>query len=301
MAKKPVCFVVKIDLKKAETLRKGLLEKGFQLSSPPYTLFSGKKKGVSCTLYESGKMTIQGKDKDEFIEFYIEPEILGDFQYTYRDDKVDMTARIGVDEAGKGDFFGPLCVAGVHANEEQIKKLVELGVADSKKINDKRIAKLAIKIKEICAHQIVVMNPLKYNELYIGFGNLNKLLAWGHATVIEALFQKTECSEVIIDQFAAEHVVSSALQRKNLQLNLTQRHRGEEDVVVAAASILARDSFVFGLAKLGQEINIELPKGAGAPVLNMGMKLYNMHGAGFFQRIAKTHFKTYSQIIGEGL
>ena len=45
-----------------------------------------------------------------------------------------------------------------------------------------------------------------------------------------------------------------------------QRHKAEEDIAVAAASILARDEFVKGLAKLEKQFNMELPKGASSAV-----------------------------------
>src|SRR5580693_626798 len=106
-------FVATIDLALADKLREDLVGQGFELTKPPYTLFSAQKTGVSCTLYTSGKLTVQGKGKDEFIAFYLEPEILKKLAYTHPELGVDMTARIGIDEAGKGDFFGPLCIAGV--------------------------------------------------------------------------------------------------------------------------------------------------------------------------------------------
>lgn len=115
-------FVATIDLALAAKLQTDLREQGFELTKPPYTIFSAQKQGISCTLYTSGKITVQGKGKDDFIAYYLEPEILKSLAYTYPESGVDMTPHIGVDEAGKGDFFGPLCIAGVQADEEGIKK-----------------------------------------------------------------------------------------------------------------------------------------------------------------------------------
>jgi ribonuclease HIII len=125
--KKPSCFVAEIDLKLADKLREDLIERGFELSQPAHTLFAAQKKGVSCTLYTSGKLTVQGKEMEEFITFYLEPEILKNVTYSYPEVGVDFTPRIGIDEAGKGDFFGPLCIAGVQADEAKIKELLALG------------------------------------------------------------------------------------------------------------------------------------------------------------------------------
>ena len=131
-------------------------------------------------------------------------------------------------------------------------------------MTDKSIYVIAPKIKKICLHHIVKINPSKYNEIYYQFNNLNRLLGWGHATTIEYLVGHSGCSQVIIDQFADESVVITALKRKKLKLDLTQRHRGEEDPVVAAASILARFTFLEGLKMLSDQFEISLPKGASS-------------------------------------
>lgn len=289
------CFVTELSKDLVEPLRQGLLEQGFVLSTPPHTYFQGKKKGVNVTLYQSLKLTVQGKEKDAFIEFFLEPQILKAFPHTHP--VIDTHPHIGVDESGKGDFFGPLCVAGVFATSDEIQELRSLGVQDSKKMKDKTIADLAKKISKRCAHKLVCIYPPKYNELYTQFGNLNLLLGWGHATVIEQLVTETLCDDVVIDQFAAEHVVERALQRKKLRANLTQRPRAEEDLVVAAASILARAAFVYGLQKIGNEVGIELPKGASAKVLSTGRKLVSLKGPEVLNLTAKTHFKTYREIL----
>ena len=294
----PTCFVAKIDLKLAEKLKSDLIEQGFVIKQLQYTLFSAQKKGVSCTLYTSGKLTVQGKDKDEFITYYLEPEILKTLTYSYPELGVDMTPRIGVDEAGKGDFFGPLCVAGVYAaGEEKVKELLTLGVRDSKRMTDKVILALAKKIRAQFPVSIVRMSPHKYNELYSQFKNLNRLLAWGHATAIADLVSETGCKEVIIDQFASEHLVISAVAKKELTIHLTQRVRAEEDVVVAAASIVARATFVEQIDHLSKEFGITLPKGANHGVTKAGIAFIAKHGKENLHRVAKLHFKTTDQVL----
>lgn len=297
MAPSP-CFVATIDLSLADKLQNDLLDQGFQLTTPAYTIFSAQKQGVSCTLYTSGKLTVQGKNKDEFIRFYLEPEILGSIAYSHPEASLDLTSRIGIDEAGKGDFFGPLCIAGVQASEDKIKELIKLGVRDSKKMQDKMILGLASKIKQCVPHSIVKLTPIKYNELYDSFHNLNRLLAWGHATAISELVEKTGCRNVIIDQFADESVVEVALQRKKMEVNLTQRHRGEEDPVVAAASILARAAFLQGMDELSSLVSHTLPKGAAAHVIEAGRQLVARHGQEVLKVVAKLHFKMTAQVLG---
>jgi ribonuclease HIII len=212
-----------------------------------------------------------------------------------------MTARIGIDESGKGDFFGPLCIAGVQADEAKIKELLSLGVRDSKQIADKAIRILSAKIKKSCSHTIIFISPKKYNELYANFQNLNKLLGWGHATAIAELVSKTGCTTVVIDQFASEHVVLSAIKQKKLPkeivLDLTQRHRAEADPVVAAASILARAAFLEGLEHLSKQFELEIPKGASSQVVKIGKQLVRKFGAQILEQTAKLHFKTKEEIL----
>lgn len=304
----PSSFVKTIDLKLADRMIMDLQAQGFTLTTPQYTLFSAAKKGISCTLYTSGKLVVQGKGMGEFIEFYLEP-LLQTFSFTYpqlqnegpkvKSKSVQLTdlseglfPHIGIDESGKGDYFGPLCIAGVYADLKDIEKLKSLGVKDSKNLSDATILKLAKAIRAVCIHHVVKINPQKYNELYAQFKNLNSLLAWGHATVIEQLVAKTECRDIFVDQFANERVVLTALKRKGLELNVMQRHRAEEDVVVAAASIIARETFLLGLALLGEQYLIKLPKGASAATIAAGKQFVAKHGREFLGMVGKLHFKT---------
>ncbi len=294
---KPACFVTTIDLRLAEKLKDDLASRGFQFEKPPYTIFSAKKERMSCTLYSSGKLTVQGKGKDEFIEFYLEPEILGNLSYSHPELDVDFTPHIGIDEAGKGDFFGPLCIAGLYADADGIRGLLQLGVKDSKALSDDKVHKAARSIKDRFPHAVITIFPERYNEMYESFHNLNRLLAWGHATAIAELVEKTSCKEILIDRFADESVVENAVKKKNITVNLTQRVRAEADPVVAGASILARAAFLDGLKKTGSPWAIDLPKGAGAPVLTAGKSIVRLHGRAILSQIAKLHFKTTQDIL----
>ncbi|MCH9630681.1 MAG: Ribonuclease HIII [Chlamydiia bacterium] len=292
------CFVTTINLSLAAKLKSDLEDQGFELKKPVYTVFQAKKKGVSLTLYESGKLMVQGKNKHEFITYYLEPEILQDLTYSYPEKNIEMHERIGVDEAGKGDYFGPLCIGGLYVNgEEDIGKLLKMGVKDSKRMNDDKILKLAKDIRKGFKHSIVRIFPKRYNEMYNTFHNLNQMLAWGHASAIEKLVEDTGCKSAIIDQFASEHVVAKALSRKSIDINLVQRHKGEEDPVVAGASILARASFVEGLDELKDKFTLKLPKGASAQVIDAAKVAVLKHGETILQEVAKLHFKTTEQVL----
>ncbi|OGN65205.1 MAG: ribonuclease HIII [Chlamydiae bacterium RIFCSPHIGHO2_12_FULL_49_9] len=293
---KSACFTATVSLDLAGKLENDLVDQGFEISKPPYTLFSAKKKGISCTFYESGKLTVQGKDKDSFIEFYLEPEILKEFKHSHAAAHLNLTPRIGMDEAGKGDFFGPLCVAAVYADGKTVQKLHEMGVKDSKTFSDASILKLAQKVRATCPYTVIRLFPLKYNELHAKFKNLNRLLAWAHTAALHDLVQKTGCKEAILDQFADKHVMETFIRQKKLEVNLQQKVRGEEDTVVAAASILARAGFLEGLKSLSEEIGLELPKGASQRVIEAGRQIVAQKGIDTLKRAAKTHFKTFKEL-----
>lgn len=290
-------YVKTIDLHLSSKLLKELQEKGFSISYPYFTKFQAKKEGISCTLYASGKLVVQGKNAPEFIEFFLEPEILLSFDYNTPATQSTFVPHIGIDESGKGDFFGPLCIAGVFVESHQLEALHKAGVKDSKTLTDISIRKIALHIRKICQYHIVRINPPKYNEIYVHFKNLNKLLAWGHATTIENLIEKSQCSTIIIDQFADESVVELALKRKKLQVHLTQRHRAEEDIAVAAASILARDAFLEGMDFLSQELGLSLPKGCSEAVKKTAAQILRKWGEEKLKSVCKQHFKTFHMIL----
>ncbi len=292
------CFVCEISKDLFVKIEGDLQKQGFSFTKPPYTIFSAKKEGLSCTLYASGKLTVQGKGHEEFITFYLEPEILGNLSFSHPEISVDLTPRIGIDEAGKGDVFGPLCIGGVYADEKTIPALIKLGIKDSKRLSDETVIKKSREIANLCPHKVLAIHPEKYNELYEKFFNLNHLLAWGHATVIETLYQQTGCDRATIDQFGHESLVENALRKKALNIRLHQRHRGEEDVVVAAASIMARAKFLESLQKLGEPYELSIPKGASKEVSLFCKRLFQSHGVTALEKTSKMHFKTVQEAMG---
>ena len=203
---------------------------------------------------------------------------------------------IGTDESGKGDYFGGLAVAGVMVDESTASKLRKLGVKDSKKLSDSRVGVLSTSIKEICPHSVVSIGPEKYNELYSKLRNLNRLLAWAHARVIENLLESVRCELVIADKFGDERYIEKALMEKGKQIRLEQRKKAESDPAVAGASILARDMFLEELKNTGEQIGTVLPKGAGPQVEVVARDLVKKYGEDVLEKIAKVHFKTTCKI-----
>jgi len=203
--------------------------------------------------------------------------------------------KVGVDESGKGDFFGPLVIAACYVGPEHLAELG--GVKDSKKLTDPQALRLADIIKRVCPHSVIAIMPPKYNELYAKIGNLNKLLAWGHAQAIENVLEKQPAKLIISDQFqAGGHVVKAQLKELGRQAEFISRVRAEADIAVAAASILARAEFLRRLEQLSGEIGITLPKGA-TNVIPTGKRVVATHGAQALSSVAKMHFKTAKEVL----
>ncbi len=279
---------------------RGLLEDlGFEFAPKEWTIFFGQKNKLSVAVYEKGpKVLVQGKGVEEFVQFELEPKILGEAKLGYEEvhSPEMFEPHFGVDESGKGDFFGPLVIAGVFVDRGITRKLLDAGVVDSKRIgSDARIRVLADTIRKTSLGLVetVLIGPPKYNELYEKFGNLNKLLGWGHARVIENLLaKKPDCPRALSDQFADERVVEQSLLRHGQKINIEQRQRAESDIAVAAASILAREGFINWLERKGKEIGLRLERGVSAGVKESAKKLIETNGPDALRAVAKVHVRT---------
>jgi ribonuclease HIII len=206
--------------------------------------------------------------------------------------------RIGTDESGKGDFFGPLVVAAFFMPEGQEDILRELGVKDSKRTSDARCREIADVLKKGYVHSVVAVGPEKYNDLYRKLRNLNRLLAWAHARAIENILERVPAGKAVTDQFGDEKFVRNALLKKGRTIELVQMPRAEEDPAVAAASILARAEFLTRLRSLSRETGADLPKGASTQVEEAAVRLVREKGPDILERVAKTHFKTTARVLG---
>jgi len=201
---------------------------------------------------------------------------------------------LGVDEAGKGDFFGPLVAAAAFVPEPAV--LRSIGVADSKRLKDENIIELAAEIKKRCFVSVVKINPPKYNELYAKFDNLNRMLAWAHSTAIENSLKEIQPDYILTDKFANEQVLESMLGELGRKAKIVQKTKAESNISVAAASIIARAEFVLSLQKLSFEYGMELPLGAGDPVLKAAKVFSEKFGKDNLRKVAKLHFRTLSMI-----
>jgi ribonuclease HIII len=214
---------------------------------------------------------------------------------------------IGTDEAGKGDFFGPLVTAGVYVDERTAKLLRTLGVRDSKLVGDRELRGLATNIRAVVGadkRAVIILAPKRYNELYKQMRsegkNLNTLLAWAHTRVIEDLIgHGLQPTYILSDQFGDKRYIESRLMvdTRLSGVPVLQMHRAEADVAVAAASILARDAFLHWLDQAGKTLGLTVPKGASPKVIDTGKLLVSRMGADGLKDYAKVSFKTMEKVL----
>ncbi len=254
-------------------------------------------------LYNSGKVLVQGKGAEDWVMFVLEPEVLQQavIGYDHLHDIASREPHMGVDESGKGDFFGPLVVASAYTDASVIDKLRKIGVRDSKKIRSDAVAlKLAGEIRKLLRNRcaVITVGPKAYNRMYSKVGNLNRMLAWSHARAIENLLDNVpDCPRALSDKFGPSRQIEHALMKKGRGIKLEQRIRAESDPAVAAASVLARAGFVYALRKMGKKLNLEIPKGASERVRKVAEKLLTEKGPGILSETAKCHFKTTDQVL----
>ncbi len=296
-------FTSPLTAAQADKLRGCLDDWGFELVEKPYTLYAAQKGKLNLAVYTKGpKILVQGKETEDFVKFRLEPEILGEAKLGYEEVLTPeaYSPHFGIDESGKGDFFGPLVVAGVYVDRGIARALKDAGVQDSKRItSDAKIRGLAGIIRSIpgAVHNVIAIGPERYNVLQQKMRNVNNLLGWGHARVIENLLeQRPDCPRSLSDQFANPSIIQRALLEKARRIQIDQRTKAESDPAVAAASILARERFIDWLEAAGRARGVTLPRGASAQVKAAARDIAARDGAGALRQLAKTHFRTAREI-----
>lgn len=283
-----------------------LLDSGnFRPATVPHAIAAADGDGCRIVLYRSAKCVIQGKGAEDFVMFTMEPLVLQQAGLGYEDvlNPEQSEPHVGVDESGKGDFFGPLVVAAAYVDEVLLPQMRDLGVKDSKNItSDKKSVDLAREIRKLLGDRfaLVTIGPEAYNRLYHKMRNVNTMLAWAHARVIENILEKVpDCKKAISDQFGAKRQVEQALMKRGRKIELVQRPKAESDMAVAAASILARATFVQTLQQYEKQYDQRIPKGASAAVREAAVELIRKTGPEMLLKTTKCHFKTADAVLGE--
>ncbi|MFA7159670.1 MAG: ribonuclease HIII [Kiritimatiellia bacterium] len=272
----------------------------------PYTSIAAETSECKIALYTSGKCLVQGKGAGDFVQFVLEPKVLGQVGVGYEEvlNPEQYQPHIGVDESGKGDYFGPLVIASAYADGPLAKQMLSIGVRDSKNISsDKRIFELAREIRKMLGRRfnVVVIGAAAYNRLYAKMKNVNLVLAWGHARAIENILADVPgCPRAISDQFGRKELIERALMGKGRQIELQQRHKAESDAAVAAASILAREAFLNAIRGMQEKYGLHIPKGASDMVIEAARQLVAKNTPEILLQAAKCHFKTTEVVLGSG-
>ena len=303
--KKLASYTAKLDDAQMEKLRAICEARGWLAFEVAYARFAFKADHakVNVTAYESGKVVVAGKGTEEFVTMTLEPEVVGAARLGY-DEVLHpdwFEAHAGLDESGKGDFFGPVVAATVIADKSAIEAWRAAGVQDSKKIAESQIIKLDQLIRETrgVAVRICLCGMPKYNELMSRPGaNLNRLLAWQHATALEQALAQKRVPWGLLDQFTKQPLVQRELTKKGVkEFDLRMRTHAEEDPVVAAASVVARAEFVRQMHTLSKKFGAKLQKGAGPLVKVQAHEIIEKFGARALGDFAKLHFRTAYEVV----
>ena len=299
-------FTFTLDPAQQALLYEMLSTGNFKPIKVPYTKIAVNAPSWDCNvnLYTSGKCLIQGSGSQEFVVNIMEPMVIRRIVVGYEEvlSPEATSPHMGIDESGKGDFFGPLVIAGAYCNEELAKKLQEIGAKDSKQISsDKQALAIAAKIRNLLGpnrYTVVRVGNAAYNKLYSKMHSVNRLLSWGHARCIEnVLTTVPSCPKAISDQFGNKESVQRALMQKGKNIELVQRHKAEADIAVAAASILAREGFLLSLQALEKQYGQPFPKGASPQVREAAKKLVEAKGPAVLVETAKCHFRTLDAVL----
>jgi len=314
----------------------GIMVNGnFRKREVPYSLWSVEGNGFNATLYTKEKhgkrkLCVQGSGAEDFVLFTLEPQVLGGAHLGYEDvlNPEALAPHGGSDESGKGDFFGPLVVCCAYADEkvaaaidaftytvtdknDHVRKL-KLEVKDCKQMSDAQVLAAGAKLRALLGengYAVVKLGPAAYNRLYAKIRNINRMLAWAHATAIEELLTKNRAvKRVVVDQFApTEATIRRALKPLGKAATIDQHHKAESDLAVAIASVIARELFLRDIQKMSEEVfrsptpaldSNSVPIGSSDPrVRQLAEEMVRKHGPVWLMNHAKAHFTTTDKVL----
>lgn len=286
--------------------------------TPQYAKWQAKDGDCVITLYESGKVVFQGKDADIASDFWVTTEKINGGKAEVKSSEAKLPAKkevnnfvnkdiyhsssIGSDEVGTGDYFGPIVVCAAYVSKYDISKLEELGVKDSKKLTDEKILEIVPKIIKIIDYEASILSNKEFNEHYTKDLNMNKIKAILHNKVLYKLKNKVKTVDnIIVDEFAKESTYYNYLtDTKNIVRGIKFFTKGEDKhLSVACASLIARFIFLKEYNKLSTSLEMNIPKGAGDNVNEVGKKIVEKYGVGKLNEIAKLNFKNTEKIKGK--
>jgi len=275
-------------------------EKYLKTTVPPGAIFSAKLPTCSITAYKSGKVLFQGGSCEQEASIWGQTSSSStpktSATKSHLPANISNLSIIGTDEVGKGDFFGPLTVVAAYVSKEQIPLLTELGVCDSKNLNDTKIVEIAKQIKDIVPHSLLILPNEKYNAVQQKGYTQGKITALLHNQAINHLLTKLEPIKpeaILIDEFAKKDIYYSHIRNeKNIVRENVYFSTKAEGIhlAVAAASILARYAFIQKFDQLSKNAGFPLTKGAGHKVDEQCARLIQLKGEEALPYFVKLHF-----------
>lgn len=314
---KKTVFTYELTNDQQEILLGIMLTGNYRKREVPYSLWSIDGDHFNATLYSKEKhgkrkLCVQGRNAEDFVLFVLEPQVLGGATLGYETvlDPELTSAHGGSDESGKGDYFGPLVVCCAYVNETLFEEMKKLGVRDCKQMSDKAVLTAGAKLRALLGpdgYSVVKLGPAAYNRLYAKMKNINRMLAWAHATAIEELLSKhRECTKIVVDQFAkTEATINRALKPLGRKARIDQHHKAESDMAVAAASVISRELFLRDIEKMSVEVFGEpgperrsIPIGSSSPlVLETAVEMAMKNGPVWLMNHCKVHFQTTDKVL----
>lgn len=268
----------------------------------PYVIFQADDEDTVVTMYTSGKVMFQGTSAD--VDAAMWKEMDGSTLDTSKKDDTSIyhnCTSVGSDEVGTGDYFGPIVVTATYVKKEDVKFLEELGIRDSKKINDEKIKKIAPEIAKRIKYRSTILTNQEFNDKYSKNMNMNKIKAILHNKVLYQLMQEEQCKVdyIIVDEFAREKRYYEYLQGiPTIQRGITFMTKAEDkNLAVACGSIISRYIFLKEFDKLCDNLHIPLVKGAGPEVDKVGEEVVEKYGEEKLKEIAKLNFKNTERIL----
>ncbi|RHW33430.1 ribonuclease HIII [Lysinibacillus yapensis] len=275
----------------------------------PGVIFAAKLPDTAITVYKSGKVMFQGSGAFREASRWGEAKSNPSHSTTVTNSNLTIQTKgdklpekfaeasvIGSDETGTGDYFGPVTVAAVYVPKEKIELIHELGVKDSKMLNDQIMRKIAPDIMAVCPHSILTLRNEKYNTFQSKGYSQGKMKALLHNQAIKHVLAKIEPEKpeyILIDQFAERGIYYNHIKNEKeiIRENVLFSTKAEQlHVAVAAASILARYAFLKEMDRLSEIAGVNLQKGASSKVDEMAARIWLKHGEETLKSISKWHF-----------
>lgn len=276
-------------------------------SQGEYVDFQARKNDVIITAYlskkENKKVTFFGENALEEARVW-NPEVeKQEKKETVKEGWLYFGDQIGSDEVGVGDFLGPMIVVAAFVSERDIKKLIELGIHDSKKMTDKKILEVGPEIVKQFKFSKLTLSNEKYNEMLDKGENLNSMKAKMHNRALLNMHKEyIDVLNIFVDQFVAEKTYYKYLNDANEEQvkDITFRTKGESYFpCVALASVIARYSYLKEMEKLSEKYGMDFPFGASKKVTEFAKKFLEKYGEEELYKVAKKNFANYSEVVNK--